>query len=315
MNLRHLRYFVTLARELHFGRAAETLGITQSPLSVGIRQLEDELVFRLFLRDSKHVALTPAGEAFLTVANELLHHADKVVEFGTALARGRAGHLDIGFTSAMVFRGLPDILAQFEATHPHVQFSLHEGSSLEQKRLIRAGRLDASFINVSDAGDTSEASDFGHMVVFEEPYVACIPQTHRLAARESIPLEMLREERFVMFARKASPGHYDHLIAMCARAGFHPQSRLEVQQFLSVAALVGGGMGVSVVPESIGRSAMPGVRFVPLQDSAVQPTAYLIWDARRSTPGLVTFVQTVREVVQQIRSGGAVTMRESNRRS
>lgn len=294
MNLRHLRYFMTLAHELHFGRAAARIGITQSPLSVGIRQLEDKLGFRLFERDSKHVELTPAGEAFLSTAHELLLHADKATEFASALATGRAGHLDIGFTSAMVFRGLPEILSNFEATHPNVQFSLREGSSFEQKRLIRAGRLDASFINVSD---TSDPNDVDSLVVCQERYVACIPTLHPLAKQRVIELEMLRGERFVMIARNAWHGHYDYLIALCAKAGFYPHSRLEVRQFLSIAALVASGMGISIVPESIGHSVMPGVRFIPIKDSLVQPTAYLIWDAKRSTPGLAAFVQTVEQVV------------------
>lgn len=296
MNLRHLRYFTILADELHFGRAAQRLHITQSPLSVGIRQLEEELGFRLFERDSKQVALTPAGGAFLTTARELLHHADKATEFGHALARGAAGHLDIGFASAMMFRGLPEILSEFERTHPHVQVALREGSSLEQKHLIRAGRLDASFINVSGGGDVA-AEDLACRALYHEHYVACVPQDHRLAGLESVALPALKHERFVMFARERSPGHYDHLMAKCANAGFEPRSRLEVRQFLTVISMVAAGMGVAIVPESIGRAGMPGVRYLPIEGSQPEPTAYLIWDARRSIPGLTTFVETVEQVM------------------
>ena len=297
MNLRHLRYFITLAEELHFGRAAERHNITQSPLSVGIRQFESELGFKLFERDSKHVVLTPAGEAFLPAAQELLNHSERSLQFAHALSKGRAGHLNIGFTSAMVFRGLADILSTFEKRYPDVEFALHEGSSLDQKRLIRSGRLDGSFINVSDGSDTRAARDFDNIVVCQESFISCLPSGHRLAQANVISLASLKHERFIMFARSASPGHYDHFISMCAAAGFQPKSRLEVRQFLSVAALVGSGLGVSVVPESIGLSRMPGVAFVPLESSPIQATAYLIWDAHRMTPGLTSFIETVKEVL------------------
>ncbi|WP_246129575.1 LysR substrate-binding domain-containing protein [Verticiella sediminum] len=291
MDLRHLRYFVAVASELHFGRAAQRLHITQPPLSVGIRQLEDQLGFRLFHRDSKRVALTPTGQAFLPKAHELLNQVDKAEEFGAALAKGHAGHLDIGFTGAMLFRGLGEFLSLFEALHPHVEFSLHEGSSLEQKRLVRSGRLDAGFVNVGDSGD------FGNLVCFKERYVVCLPEKHRFADCSCIDLASLRDERFVIFARGPSPGHYDHLIALCAQAGFEPRSRLEVQQFLSVAAMVASGLGISVVPASIARSAMPGVRFIALEGSEIQPTAFLIWDPKRETPGLDAFVDTLKQVL------------------
>jgi DNA-binding transcriptional LysR family regulator len=294
MNLKHLRYFVTLAEELHFGRAAARQNITQSPLSVGIRQLEEDLGFRLFQRDSKHVELTPAGQAYLPVALELLNHAGRARQFGQALAAGRGGRLDIGFTSAMVFRGLADILSRFAERCPSVEYALQEGSSVELKQLIREGRLDVSFINVSDTSDTRSARDFEHLVVCRERFIACIPEAHPLAAASSIELAALRHERFIMFARQGAPGHYDHFIRMCTDAGFHPGSRLEVRQFLSVVALVGSGLGVSVVPESISRSRMPGVAFVALEGVPVQPTAYLIWDANRTTPGLTAFTETVR---------------------
>lgn len=313
MNLKHLRYFTTLAEELHFGRAAARLNITQSPLSVGIRQLEEELGFRLFQRDSKHVALTPTGMAYLPVALELLNHAERAQHFAHALADGRAGHLDIGFTSAMVFRGLADMLSTFALRYGDVEYALQEGSSVELKRLIREGRLDVSFINVSDAGDTRAARDFDNLVVCRERFIACIPDTHRLARSQRIDLAELKDERFIMFAHAGAPGHYDHFINMCAEAGFHPRSRLEVRQFLSITALVGSGLGVSVVPESISRSRMPGVAFVPLVRSPVQPTAYLIWNAHRTTPGLTRFVETIKDFLAA--SDSATTMQETDRRS
>jgi len=313
MNLKNLRYFATLAEELHFGRAAARHNITQSPLSVGIRQLEDELGFRLFQRDSKHVALTATGQAFLRVAQELLNHSERAVQFGNALAKGRAGHLDIGFTSAMVFRGLGDIISNFENACPDVDFSLHETSSQEQKRLIRAGRLDVAFITVSDASDTRPNQGFANILVCQERFIACLPTRHKLARARSVDLAALCDERFIMFARAASPGHYDQIISMCAAAGFHPKIGLEVRQFLTAAALAGNGLGVSVVPESIGRSCMPGVAFVPLKKSPIQPSAYLIWDVNRATPGLLAFVDTVKGFLAA--APAKPTMHERDRRS
>lgn len=294
MNLKHLRYFTTLAEELHFGRAAVRHHITQSPLSVGIRQLEDEIGFRLFQRDSKHVVLTSTGQTFLSIAQELLNHVERTLQFGNALAAGRAGHLNIGFTSAMVFRGLGGIISTFEKTCPDVDFALHETSSLEQKRLVRDGRLDAGFITVRESSNSFPQQDFGNMLVCQERFIACLPSGHKLARARSIDLKALSGERFIMFARSASPGHYDQFISMCAAAGFDPNIGLEVRQFLTAAALAGIGLGVSVVPESIGRSCMPGVAFVPLKNSPIQPSAYLIWNADRTSPGLTAFVDAVR---------------------
>ena len=292
MELRHLRYFLVLSEELHFGRAARRLFITQPPLSFNIRQLEESIGARLFERDSKHVALTPAGLALVPKAREIVRLTDKARASVRAVGEGRAGRLDVGYTGTMLHRGLGEVVTHFTRHYPEVELVMNEVSSVEQVRRIKSARLDAGFVNAQVAPEDVES-----MVVCEESFVACLPIAHKLAKRATLDVRLLADEDFVVFGREMSQAYYDYIVSLCADAGFHPRIMQSAGQLSSVVHLVAAGMGVSLLPESL-RDLAPGkVSFVRLKGVAPRPSAYFIWHAERTEPGLPLLVKTVHDMM------------------
>ena len=286
MELRHLRYFVVLAEELHFGRAARRLAISQPPLSVAIRQLEDAVGARLFERNSKEVRLTPAGEALQASSRRLLRQAEEAALEARDVARGAAGRLRIGFVGAMLYRGLPQALAKFQARHPAVRITLAELNSGEQITELLHDRMDLGFVHTSRM-----PAELSHALLLSEPFVACLPAAHRLARRRSVALSSLREEPFVLFSRSASPDYHERILAICAGAGFRPEVRHEVRHWLSVVSLVSQGMGVALVPSALRHAMLRGAVFRPLEDDVAHSDAYCVWRNGPDNAVVHSFVQ------------------------
>ncbi|MBS0595641.1 MAG: LysR family transcriptional regulator [Proteobacteria bacterium] len=289
MELRHLRYFAAVADELHFGRAAGRLAISQPPLSLAIRQLEDELGAKLFERDSKRVALTPAGEAFLDDVRHLLAQSGEAAEHARRVAGGSTGRLRVGFSGSMLYRGLPEAVAAYRSAWPGVVLTLVELNSAEQIDALAHDRLEAGFVHVPQVPDGLDG-----LLVADEPFVACLPEGHALARSSRLDLRELAADPFVLFARSASPLYYEQVIALCIAAGFRPQVQFEARHWLSVVALVAEGMGVAVVPAAIGASGMHGVRFATLRPSRIQSTSWCVWNPRRRSPARQAFVELWR---------------------
>ena len=289
MELRHLRYFAAVADELHFGRAAGRLAISQPPLSLAIRQLEDELGAKLFERDSKRVALTPAGEAFLDDVRHLLAQSGEAAEHARRVAGGSTGRLRVGFSGSMLYRGLPQAVAAYRSAWPGVVLTLVELNSAEQIDALAHDRLEAGFVHVPQVPDGLDG-----LLVADEPFVACLPEGHALARSSRLDLRELAADPFVLFARSASPLYYEQVIALCIAAGFRPQVQFEARHWLSVVALVAEGMGVAVVPAAIGASGMHGVRFATLTPSRIQSTSWCVWNPRRRSPARQAFVELWR---------------------
>ena len=292
LDLKLLRFFVVLSEELHFGRAARRMHMTQPPLSKAIKQLEEDLGLKLFERDSKHVVLTPVGQVMLAKAKETLLHARNTAAFARSIAAGLTGRIELGFTAVMLYRGLGKVMERFSSDFPHIEVSFTETVSQRQIEMVKTGSLDAGFINSPLAPPGVES-----LGVCLERYVACIPSRHRLALSKKISLAALRDEPFMVFARDASHAYHDQVMSICADAGFQPHTRQYSGQILTLVALVAAGFGVTVVPESVQNAGMKGVAFVPLTGVNPQPTAFLIWDAARSTPGLQSFIGTAQQVL------------------
>ncbi|WP_295550693.1 LysR family transcriptional regulator [uncultured Pseudacidovorax sp.] len=277
MDLRQLRYFAVLAEELHFGRAAQRLAISQPPLSVAIRQLEARLGARLFERTSKAVRLTPAGLALQASAARLLAQAAEAAQEVRDVAEGSAGRLRVGFVGAMLYRGLPQALRRFQAAHPRVKLSLTELNSAEQTARLQHDQLDLGFIHTSRIPD-----ELAQRLLVREPFVCCLPSGHALARRREVALPALREQTLVLFSREASPDYHERILDLCVAAGFVPQVRHEVRHWLAVLALVAEGLGVGLVPAAMQRAGLRGVVFRPLADASGQSEAHAIW--RRGPP-------------------------------
>ncbi|MDB5966003.1 MAG: LysR family transcriptional regulator [Polaromonas sp.] len=295
MEFRHLRYFLVLAEELHFGRAARRLSISQPPLSLNIQQLEASVGAQLFTRSSKQVALTAAGRAFVPAARALIAQAAGAASHARDVGHGMAGSLAIGFAGTMLYSGLPDILARFQSQHPLLRVMLREMSSSEQLIELAHDRLDAGFVHT-----TRVPPELSQILVASQDFVCCLPAGHALARKRRIALEALRGEPFAVVSRAVSPDYHDRILQTCLDAGFYPEIRYELQHWLSVVSLVSQGMGVALVPKALGRSAMPGTSFVPLQavpGRAASPyDTHCLWKAGRGNAALAAFVDLVRSV-------------------
>ena len=298
MEFRHLRYFLVLAEELHFGRAARRLSMSQPPLSLNIQQLEASVGTRLFTRNSKQVALTAAGKAFVAAARALLDQAAQAAALAKDVGQGMAGSLNIGFAGTMLYSGLPEILARFQAEYPLLRVMLKELSSSEQLIELAHERLDLGFVHT-----TRVPPGLSQILVASQDFVCCLPSGHALAGRSALSLALLQGEPFAVVSRTVSPDYHDRILQTCLDAGFYPEIRYELQHWLSVVALVSRGMGVALVPTALQQSAMPGTVFVPFVTAALTEgvtapyQTHCLWKTSRTSGGsaaLASFVDAVR---------------------
>lgn len=303
MKLHALRYFVVLAEELHYGRAAQRLAITQPPLSAAIQQLESELGVRLLDRNPKRVQLTAAGSAFLVEARQVLAGVARAAETARAVAGGLRGRLEVGVTGSMAYRDVPRIVRAFQQRLPGIELTLRELSTVEQLDALQRGQLHAGFVNAATV-----PAPLAALALPAETLVACLPAGHPLAGEALLDLRALADEAFVMFTRDVAPAHHDHVVATFSRAGIHPRMVHATRQWLTVVALVAGGLGVALVPASVARSGAAGVRFVPLAQPATLGVGLLAWSAAPGADGgavLASFVETARALLAGAAPAGA----------
>ena len=296
MELRHLRYFLTLADELHFGRAAQRLAISQPPLSVAIQQLEAEVGAPLFLRNSRGVQLTAAGQALVPAAQAAIDGAAQALHAARDAASGQVGRLSIGFAGTMLYRGLPQMLRRFQAEHARLQLTLRELSSSEQLVELQHARLDAGFAHVAHA-----PTGLAAQLVSSQPFVACVPAAHALARKRTLPLDALAPEPLALVSRSVSPDYHARIVAACQAAGFTPQPLHEMQHWLSVVSLVSQGLAVALVPAALQQAQLAGAAFVPVKDPHGTLPRYetrCLWNPARDQPALGLFLAAVRAVGQ-----------------
>ena len=303
MELRHLRYFVAVAEELHFGRAAERLRIAQPPLSRQIKDLEREIEADLFDRLPRGVELTAAGRAFLPQARLTLAQAERATRSAQRAARGEMGRLRVGFIDFATQAGaLPNVLSFFRMHLPRVGLSLFEMSSGEQEEALREGRIDLGIVESLPA----DAQRWLHVEeVFSDRLIAALPKSHRRAARGRLGLRDLAAESIVILPRAHDPALYDEIIARCRAAGFSPQVVQEAGAWHTVTGLVSAGVGVAFVPSSIARLRRPGVVFRPVRGLGVQLRIYAVWKTSARSPVRERFVTALRAVARARTKTGA----------
>ncbi|HSW17893.1 MAG TPA: LysR family transcriptional regulator [Ramlibacter sp.] len=289
MEFRHLRYFLVLSEELHFGRAARRLSMSQPPLSLNIRQLEESIGAKLFLRNSKEVRLTAAGRAFVPAARALLEQAAEAQRHAREAEQGFVGVLRVGFVGSMLYRGLPELLRDFQARYPLLRLLVREMNSDNQLVELAHGQLDVAFVHT-----TRVTREMSRLLFSSEPFVCCLPEGHALARVRKLAVQRLEGEPFVMFSRTASPDYYERVLSICIGAGFHPDVRHEARHWLSVVSMVAKGMGVALTPAALRRSGMPGVTFVAIESSEVQSQAFCIWRTADDNAGLQALLDTIR---------------------
>ncbi len=297
MEFRHLRYFLVLAEELHFGRAAQRLAMSQPPLSLNIQQLEASVGARLFTRNSRGVQLTPAGQAFVPAARALLEQAGQAAREARDVAQGMAGSLQIGFAGAMLYLGLPQMLQTFQAQHPKLRVVLKELSSSEQLIELMHERLDLGFVHT-----TRVPAGFSQILVARQPFVACLPAAHPLAGALSLPLRRLAGEPLAVVSRAVSPDYHERIVSICTEAGFSPEIRYELRHWLSVVSLVSQGLGVALVPAALQQAGLAGAAFVPLEAASLPYETHCLWKTARDHTALGAFLGAVRAAAEPLQS-------------
>jgi DNA-binding transcriptional LysR family regulator len=272
MELRHLRYFVAVAEELHFGRAARRLLISQPPLSQQIRRLEAEVGAPLFHRSRRGVELTGAGEALLPEARRTIEQSERALETARQGAQEPAPHIELGFVSSASFL-LADLLPRLRRDAPSLSIGLREGSTSQQVEMLRTGVLSLGILRAPVVG-----TGIATRTIVAEPLLVALPGDHPLADRPSLALRDLAEQPFVLFDRHLGHALFDQITGACRAAGFIPDVVQSTSSLVTVAHLVGAGVGVSIVPASVAHPA-PGVRFRTAVDLDARVDLDLAWRA------------------------------------
>jgi DNA-binding transcriptional LysR family regulator len=296
VELRHLRYFVAVAEELHFGRAAERLHIAQPPLSRQIRDLERELGAPLFERGPRGVQLTPAGRAFLPEARLTIAQAERAQRTAQRAARGETGRLRVGFVDAATHSGiLPDVLGFFRMHLPSIGLSLFEMEPLQQAEALRDGRIDLGILESAPP----DADRWLHLETFyTEPLVAALPRGHRLASRTRLSLAELAEEPFILFPRPVAPTLYDDIIARCRSARFSPRIVQEAVAWHTVTSLVSASLGIAFVPLFLRQLRQSGVVYRPVRDLRTDMELSAVWKRGERSPVRERFVTALKTVAR-----------------
>lgn len=290
MELRHLRYFVAVAEELHFHRAATRLHISQPPLSQQIRALEEELGVALLERNRRRVTLTAAGASFLVAAREILTAVEHAAELARRVAAGEVGSLSVAFVGSAMFNPVvPEILRDYAARYPDVALYLRELQTAEQLDALTHGRIDVGVIRGPLEG-TTLAPGLELAVIHREHLVVALPESHPLAAEPHLRAAQLRGETFVILHRSEAPGLWAPLASVMGGAGGMPEDVLEVAEMQTIIGLVASGFGVSLVPASVGETDRPGVTFRPLADRSPQIELALAWSTDAHSPARDAFL-------------------------
>jgi DNA-binding transcriptional LysR family regulator len=299
MELRLLRAFVAVAEELHFGRAARRLHISQPPLSAQIRRLEADLEVRLFDRNRRGVALTDAGATLLGGARHLLAEAAHTRLAVQRTARGQRGVLGVGYTPTASYDVLPAVIPAFRARWPEVRLDLTELRSELLPEAVRSGRLEVGLVCAP-----VDSRGLGESVLVREPLLALLPEGHPLAARARVPVRALASLPFVLVRRDIEPGWADAAAAALRRAGVAPQVVQETDSKIALLGLVAAGIGVSVVSASMARLGRVGVTLRPIDGLSVRLVLSMLTRVPAS-PSAAAFAELTKKICRTMSRAGS----------
>lgn len=304
MELRHLHYFVAVAEELHFGRAAARLHMAQPPLSRQIQVLERELGVALFVRRNRRVELTTAGQVFIEGARRTLETADVAVRDAQRAARGEIGRLALGFVGSATYSVLSSLLRAFRMRYPAVELSLHAMTTQEQVTAFQQRSIHIGILR-PPVGERMLAL----RTVVREPLVAVLPASHPLAQSERVPLAALADESLILYPRADGPGIHDAIVSLCLQAGFTPRIVQEAAEMTTIAGLVAGGIGIALVIASIEHLHSWGVVYRPVDGDIPPWELSLSWRHDDDSTVVRTFLSTAHEVIQATTSSNSLTSR------
>jgi len=288
MELRHLRNFAIVGEELHIGRAAERLFMTQPALSKQIHSLESELGVLLFARTKRTVQLTPAGQVLVEQAQQILQHTDRAVQLTRRAARGEIGRLRIGFSTTATQTVLPTYVREFCDRYPHVELSMQELCTEAQVQALHQHRIDLAFLHppIDNRGLKLYS-------IWAEPFVVVLPKHHRLSWQDRIHLKDLAQELFILHPRQEGLTLYRQFLELCQQLGFEPAIAQETTSYTTRICLVAAGQGITFIPKSV--QALIGTEVVcrPVEPCSIQMEFAAAWRQNDNSPVLEAFLAIV----------------------
>jgi DNA-binding transcriptional LysR family regulator len=293
IDLKQLKYFLAVAEEKSFSRAAERLHISQPPLSQQIMKLEAELGVRLFARTTRSFELTVAGKALMIDAADLLARMRMTIDTIRQIDRGEVGRLRVGIVGSAMWGPIPGLLERFQSAYPRVTWTIHELGPDEQWEALRARQIDVGFWREPRVDeDRLKNAHLRQQLCFRERVCVAVNQQHPLARREAIDLaEIAGEPMLTLHLDQSAEPRY--LIQCCVDAGFSPTIFQEVAEPQTLLAMVGAGLGVALLPETMGRIGWPGVRFLPVHTNAPSANLYVTYPAQDDAPVVRAFLQVL----------------------
>ncbi|EPL6456933.1 MULTISPECIES: LysR family transcriptional regulator [Providencia] len=284
IELRHLRYFIAVAEELHFGRAAERLHISQPPLSQQIQALEEHIHAKLLERNNRNVALTPAGTMFLKEAYQILSQVDAASTKAARMEKGELGELSIGFTSTTPFMHKVTMsLRQYRETYPEVSIHMHQMNTKQQIAPLVTGRIDMGIMR-----NTVLPEQLDYQLLFKESFMVAVYEGHPLLEyeKQGIDIQQLANYPLIFFEREVGTALYDEINRLLASAGIVPKISQEAGEAMTILGLVSAGMGISIITESFTRMKVDGVRYVKLTNIEASSEVWLVYNTRRTLPAV-----------------------------
>lgn len=291
IGLRRLRFFVVLAEELHFGRAADRLHIAQPGLSQQIQTLETELGIRLLERSKRRVELTAAGKVLFEEGRRLLAEAKRVENLTLRTASGEIGRVIVAVTESATWSLLPEVVREYRKRYPDAELVAREMTSPSQIDALHTGEIDVAFSHAPVNADGLIVR-----IVSQEPVALLLPAAHRLAARDTVPLSALCDERFVLYPSSSAPSWADFIVGVCRSAGFEPQVGQRANEPATAISFVAAGVGVTLIPDGLKGLVRPGVICKPLAFPA--PTGQMLLLHRPGTlsPALSSFLSVALDL-------------------
>lgn len=295
MNFQFLKYFVVLAEELHFGRAAEKLSITQPPLSLAIKNLEEELGVALFHRSTKKVELTKEGFYYLGEVRQIMAHIEKSHRDLHNLRHGFAGTLTIGLSPSLSFRGVLELFTAFEAGHPKIHVTCHEMPLMEQLNNLKINHIDLGFCN-----SAFPIFEFHRKRLKSDTFCLCVYAGHPLYNNTKIDAKEIDANELIAFERAIGPSNYDLILRICGAHAIRP--KFIVRTWANAITFVSLKKGLAIVPQSMSQLRLDGIRYIPLAGESISASAMMLWNKHQpsaSTQLFLDFLANTPDLTQQ----------------
>ena len=290
LELRHLRYFLAVAEELHFRKAAERLFISQPGLSKQIKELEQHLDLQLFDRHNRKVALTPAGAYLKKELSHYFNGLEQIIEHSKLLDRGIVGNLKLGYVGSAMQQIIPDLLLAFRNLHPKILFSLKEMDNQTQIEGLLSQEIDLAFVRLENLPRGLKTHP-----VLRESFCLVLPQSHPIDSKSFKNLGQFKNESFILFDQKYSPSYYQKVMQLFEDSGFAPKVSHNTIHSNTIYKLVENNFGISIVPKSLQLKPQKGVKFIELNKLPHRTVLSAVWDPSNRNPALENILQLIKK--------------------